>query len=56
MSISKLAAEIHEKTGMEGKELEAFTFLAAAVFADLAGEKKVGDYFEARMNQSWKEK
>jgi hypothetical protein len=54
MNIQNLAKEINEKTGMEGKELEAFTFLASAVFADAMGRKDIGDYFQGRMDEAWK--
>ena len=42
MNILELATEIHKKTGMDGKELEAFTFLAAAVFADATAREGGG--------------
>lgn len=54
-TISRLAEEIHDATGMTGKELEAFTFLTAAVYADIVGRKDIGDYFQKRMDESWKQ-
>ncbi len=54
MKISGLAEAIHNHTGMEGAELEAFTFFVAAGFADVMGRKEVGDYFDARCKESWK--
>jgi hypothetical protein len=54
MTLNGLAEKINEHTGMEGKELETFTFLCAAVFADAMGHKNIGDYFAGRMNESAK--
>lgn len=51
-NLSELAMMIHEATGMEGKELEAYTFLVAAVYADVMGHKPIGDYFAGRMNEA----
>ena len=53
-NLNELAAKIKEATGMEGKELEAFTFLTAAVYADIVGRKDIGDYFQKRMDEASK--
>lgn len=55
ITIASLAEKINEATGMEGKELEAFTFLAAAVYADVMGRKDIGDYFQKRMDAASEE-
>ncbi|MDQ5987898.1 MAG: hypothetical protein CSYNP_03646 [Syntrophus sp. SKADARSKE-3] len=48
MEILDLAKAINRETG---KELEAATFLTAAVLADLVGKKEIGDYYQRRMNE-----
>lgn len=52
MSIIGLAKAIHDHNGMEGAELEAFTFYVAASFADLMGRKDIGDYFNGRCQEA----
>jgi hypothetical protein len=52
-SLIGLAEAIHNHTGMEGSELEAFTFYVGAGFADVMGRKDIGDHFDARCKASW---
>lgn len=47
-----LAKTIHDHNGMEGAELEAFTFYVSACFADAMGRKDIGDYFNGRCQKA----
>lgn len=52
MTLTDLAEMVHDKTGEAGAELEAITFYCAAVWADLNGNKAIGDYFDRRCKQA----
>jgi hypothetical protein len=47
-TLHDLAEDIHEATGYEGETLQAATYVAAMVLADLVGRRDIGNYFAAR--------
>lgn len=51
-SLTGLAETIHNHTGYEGAELETYTFYVAACFADVMDRKDIGDYFDARLQET----
>lgn len=53
MTIEKLAESIHDATGWTGAELEAGTFLAAMVYADIYGRGDIAEYYQRRMRESF---
>lgn len=54
MTLESLATGINEATGWTGLELQAATFIAAMVFADVCNKKAIGDYFDGRLKATVK--
>ena len=49
MNLEQIAAEIHERTGKVGKELEAYTVAYCAIYAMVMKDVKSEAYFTLRL-------